>query len=269
MKTQKAGGKQKVVAVFIAYNASKTLERFYSGFPRHLVDDVILVDDCSKDNTYELAKRLGITAFRNHVNLGYGGNLKRAIALALERGADIIIDIHPDGEYLPSAIPAAVRKAKEGAALVLGRRFNKLSDLTKRGMHAWKVPPLALMSIIHRLVLNTRVKDLHQGFRVYTRRLFERVPFENGGNNYLFSFELIAQTIFNRLPIAEVPVETFYSGEKRGASLRASIRYSLGTFKVLLAFLLARLGFRNRLFLPPVAPLDKRIKPLAHPKRTA
>jgi len=261
--------KQKVIAIFIAYNASKTLREFYRDFPKHLVDDIILVDDCSKDNTYELAKQLGITSYLNPVNLGYGGNLKRAIALALERGADIIIDIHPDGEYKPSAILPAVAKVRQGAAMVLGRRFTHISDLTKHGMRAWKVPPLVLMSAIHQLVLGTRIKDLHQGFRVYTRKLLERVPFENGSDNYLFSFELITQALFRKLPIAEVPVETSYTGEKRGASLKSSIKYSLGTFKVLFLFLLAKLGLPVTLFQRTHASLAQRIQPLAHPEQKA
>ncbi len=258
---------KKVVAVFIAYNAAKTLEDFYRDFPRELVDEVILVDDCSTDNTFELARRLGITSYQNPVNLGYGGNLKRAIALALERGANVIVDIHPDGEYKPSAIGPALQKVEEGAALVLGMRYQRIGDLSKHGMRFWKLPPLLIMGIIHRFVLGTRIRDLHQGFRVYTRKLLQTVYFENTSNNYLLSFELIAQTLLNKLPIAEVPVETSYTGKKRGASLRASVVYSLGTFGILLKFVLAKLGWPVRPFQPPVASLTERIRLLAHPKQ--
>lgn len=267
MAVPKTNKRPKIIAVFIAYNVAHALPEFYRNFPKHLVDDMILVDNQSEDNTYGLAKKLGITAYQNSTNIGYGGNLKRAISLALERGADIIVDLHPDNEYLPSAILPAIQKVKEGAAMVLGRRFNRMSDLTKHGMYAWKLPPLMLMSAIHRLVLGTRIKDLHQGFRVYTRKLLERVPFERGSNNYIFSFEIIAQTIFKKLPIAEVPVETRYEGKKRGASLKSSIRYSLGTFKILWLFLLARLGLPVKLFQRPTARLADRIQPLAHPER--
>ena len=108
-----------VIAVFIAYNASKTLQAYYKRFPRHLVDEVILVDDASQDGTYRLARQLGITAYQNPINLGYGGNLKRALELALDAGGDILIDIHPDGEYDATAIGPALEQIENGARFVV------------------------------------------------------------------------------------------------------------------------------------------------------
>src|SRR3989338_3626797 len=113
----------KIITIFLAFNASQTLEKFYHNFPKNLVDEIILVDDASKDLTYELAKKLGIRSYQNPVNLGYGGNMKRALDLALTDGADIIIDIHPDGEYKPTAIADALKKISTGAEFVLGNRF--------------------------------------------------------------------------------------------------------------------------------------------------
>src|SRR5258706_11446799 len=115
--------KKKVFAIFISYNAEKTLEKFYREFPKKLFDKIILVDDASKDKTFALAKKLGIHSFKNKHNLGYGGNMKRALGIGLKMGGDIFVDIHPDGEYKPSAIPAALKKIKDGALFVLGNRF--------------------------------------------------------------------------------------------------------------------------------------------------
>lgn len=240
--------KKKIIVIFIAYNAALTIESFYRNFPKQFSDEIILVDDCSKDDTYKISKRLGIQSYRNPINLGYGGNMKRAFDIALGKKADIIIDIHPDGEYIPTAIPEALKRIHEGNHLVLGNRFSNLTQPIKSGMRIWKFIPLRLLNSIDSLVFGVRLKDFHQGFRVYTSDLLKKLNFHENSNDYLFSFEIIAQAIFIKAKISQVPVETSYTGKKRGASLKNSIKYSLGTFKVLLMFILAKLGFRIKLF---------------------
>lgn len=241
--------KPRVIAIFLAYNASKTLEKFYKEFPKEFISDIILVDDASKDNTFKLAKKLGIKTYQNPINLGYGGNMKRALNLAFEAGADIIIDIHPDGEYKPSAIPEALKKMRGGSEFVLGNRFTKLTNPLVSGMYIWKWIPIRILNYIDKIILGINLDDFHQGFRVYTKKMFERINYQTNSNNYLFSFELIAQAVYQNIKISQIPVETNYIGSKRGASLENSIKYSLGTFKVLLLFILAKLGFRTKLFL--------------------
>lgn len=254
--------KPKVIAIFIAYNCVHTLKKFYDNFPRYLVDDIILVDDASKDRSFELAKSLGIKAYRNPINLGYGGNLKRTLAIAIKNGGDIFIDIHPDGEYKTNAIPLALERIKKDSKFVLGNRFAKIEQPLKSGMYFWKFLPILLMNRIDNLIFGVKIGDFHQGFRVYTRELLEKVSFENNSNNYLFSFELIAQAAERNIRIDEVSVETNYTGKKRGASLKNSIRYSLGTFKVLFLFLLTKVGFENKIFRKPNESLLERIKKL-------
>lgn len=241
----------KVIAIFLAYNASKTLEKFYSNFPKNLVDTIILVDDASKDNTFELAKQLGIRSYRNSTNLGYGGNMKSALNLALEDGADIIIDIHPDGEYKPSAIPQAIKKIESGAEFILGNRFTTLDNPLRNGMYPWKWIPITLLNCIDKIILGVNLDDFHQGFRVYTKKMLKKINYTVNSNNYLFSFEIIAQAVYWNIKIDQVPVETIYQGKKRGASLKNSIKYSLGTFKILLLYILAKLGLSGDLFQKP------------------
>jgi len=245
--------KPKIIAIFIAYNAEKTLVEFWRELPKQYFDEFILVDDVSKDKTFEIAQKLkGLSSYQNPVNLGYGGNLKKALAIALSHGADIMVDIHPDGEYQPSAIPLALNKIqKDGFEFVMGNRFTNVSGPLKSGMHFWKIVPLLILSFVDRLILNIKITDFHQGFRVYTRDLLEKVNFEENSNNYLFSFELIAQSALAGIKIGEVPVETNYVGEKRGASLKNSIKYSLGTFKILILFLLAKIGIKTKIFKKP------------------
>lgn len=251
--------KPKIITIFIAYNASRTLEAFYKSYPKQYSDEIILVDDCSKDSTFKIAKKLGIIAYRNPINLGYGGNMKKALLIALQRGADIIIDIHPDGEYKPSAIPTALQKIQQGNQLVLGNRFSSFLKPVRNGMYIWKLIPLRLLNSIDSLVLGVRLNDFHQGFRVYTKEMLKKISFEDNSDNYLFSFEIIVQSVFKKIKISQVPVETSYTGRKRGASLKNSIKYSLGTFTILFIFILAKLGFRNKLFDKPKENLDIRI----------
>ncbi|MDD5772138.1 MAG: glycosyltransferase family 2 protein [bacterium] len=240
--------KKKIIAIFIAYNASKTLEKFYTEFPKHFVDDIILVDDFSHDNTFELSKKLGIESYQNPVNLGYGGNIKEAVKIALGKGAEIIVDIHPDGEYKPSSIPAAIREVEKGAGLVLGSRFSNGDNPGKNGMYPWKILPIRILNKIDEVVLGIKIDDLHQGFRVYTKELLEKSNFEANSNDYLFSFEIIVQAVYNHIKIAQVPVETCYSGKKRGASLKNCLKYSFGTFGTLFLFILAKSFYKSAIF---------------------
>lgn len=239
--------KQKIIAIFISYNAEKTLKKFWKGFPRQYFDECILVDDASKDKTLEISKKIkGLKVYQNPVNLGHGGNLKRAINIALNHNADIIVDIHPDNEYKPSAIPVALEKIqKDKMEFVLGNRFKTIQEPIKNGMYFWKVLPILALNYLDRLILGIKIHDLHQGFRVYTRKFLERVDFETNSNNYLFSFELIVQAVLANIKIDEVPVETNYQGEKRGASLLNSIVYAIGTFKILIYYVLNKLGIKS------------------------
>lgn len=235
--------KYKTVIVLPAYNAEKTLEAIYKKIPKVFLGDIILVDDASEDKTFDKAKKLGIESSRNSNNLGYGGNLKICFEKALKKGADIVVELHPDGEYEPSAIAPAVNKIVRGADLVLGNRFER--SPISRGMFIWKYIPTRILSFVQAKILRISISDLHQGFRVYSRRLLKTINFENNSNSYLFSFEIIAQASFLSLPIQEVPVTCHYTGKKRGATLGNSIAYALGTFKVLFFIVLARLGWRN------------------------
>lgn len=244
--------KHKIIAILLAYNTAATLEAFYKKLPKELFDEIILVDDVSKDKTYKIAQNLGIESYQNKVNLGYGGNLKKALSLSLLHGADIIVDIHPDNEYKSDSIKDALERVKNGSELVLGNRFSDLRYiLNESGMYIWKVIPIMILNLISKKILVTKVHDLHQGFRVYTKTLLEKINFGENSNDYLFSFELTAQAILYKANISEVPVKTNYTGKKRGASLFNSFNYSLGIFKILFLFTLAKIGYKSKIFKKP------------------
>lgn len=238
----------KIFAIFIAYNEAAKLEGFYRTFPKELFDKVMLFDDGSKDNTFALAQSLGIESYKNSVNLGYGGNLKRALTASLEKGADIIVDLHPDGEYLPSGIVPAIEEIKKGAELIMGNRFYSKTSIKNKGMYWWKVLPLKVLNRSCKIILGLPITDYHQGFRVYTRRFLKKTNYLDYSNDYSFSLELLAEAAFYKIKVSQVPVEVLYTGDKRGSSLKHTIVYSLKIFKVLFFFLMAKLGFSSTLF---------------------
>lgn len=242
----------KVAAVLPAYESAATLEGVLNALPREYLHYIILVDDYSKDQTFEIAsKDNSILVYRNEKNLGYGGNVKRCLCLALEHGADIIIEIHPDGEYGLESIAPAIEEIKKGAGLVLGNRFAWGKGPLKSGMYFWKFPFIIILNAVGNWALGTNLGDLHQGFRVYSSQLLKNINFMGNGDNYIFSFQVIVQTVFKKFPIREVPESCCYSGKKRGSRLLPAAIYSICIFGVIAQFFLAKLGIPVRLFQNP------------------
>lgn len=232
--------KQKVVVVMPAYNAARTLVESFRKIPKKFVDEVILVDDCSSDDTYKVAKKLPIKVFRNDLNLGYGGNLKMCLSKALEAGADIIIEYHPDDQYDPSALQKFVEKANDGYDFALGSRFIFPKTALQNKMPVVKFIANRAMSFIDELILGLELSEFHSGFRMYTRKLLESVPWRQNSDNYLFSFDIIVQAVFWNFKIAEVPISCRYHPAMHTANLRRSAIYALGTFKRLGDYLAAK-----------------------------
>jgi len=232
--------KQKVVVVMPAYNAAKTLMEAYRKIPLRFVDEVILVDDCSHDDTYQVAKKLPIKVFRNDLNLGYGGNLKVCLSKALEVGADVIIEYHPDDQYDPGALPKFVEKAGEGYDFALGSRFIFPKQALKNKMPVIKFIANRAMSFIDELVLGLELSEFHSGFRMYTKTLLESVPWRQNSDDYLFSFDIIVQAVFWNFKVAEVPISCRYHPAMHTANLRRSTIYALGTFETLWQYLAAK-----------------------------
>lgn len=242
---QSAGGKS--VCVILAYNCGHLLENTYTRIPAGSVGKIILVDDASTDDTLEVARRLGIESY-THEHLGYGGNVKYSIRKGMELGAEYIVDLHGDGQYDPGAAPAALAKAREGYDLVLGSRFFDIKQPLRDGMPWSRYLANIGLSAIERLALNLPVSEFHTGFRVYTKNLAETVSLENTSDDFLFGFEIIAQAGFCNLKIGEVPIRCNYKGEHTSISIPKSIVYAFQTFKTLALYLLAKAGFKVKLF---------------------
>jgi glycosyltransferase involved in cell wall biosynthesis len=211
------------------------------------VDKIILVDDASTDNTLEVARGLGIETY-THEHLGYGGNVKYSIRKGIELGAEYIVDLHGDGQYDPSVIPAALAKAREGYAMVLGSRFHDFRQPLRDGMSWARYLANIGLSAIERFVLNSSVTEFHTGFRVYSRQLAETVALDNTSNDFLFGFEIIVQAIYWNLKIGEVSIRCNYKEEHTSISISKSIIYSFQTFRILGLYLFSKMGFKNKLF---------------------
>jgi len=247
IEKQDGNARKSSICVILSYNCAHLLEDIYKRIPAESVGRIILVDDASTDNTLEVAKRLGIECY-THEHLGYGGNVKYSIRKGIELGAEYIVDLHGDGQYDPSIIPAALGKMREGYDFVLGSRFFDLKQPLRDGMSWARYLANVGLSAVERLILNLPLSEFHTGFRVYSRNLAETVALEETSNDHLFSFEIIAQAHFCNLKIGEIPVRCDYRKEHSSVSLSRSAVYAFQTFGTLGLFLLAKMGFKVKLF---------------------
>jgi glycosyltransferase involved in cell wall biosynthesis len=229
-----------------AYNAEKTLERTYADVPKDAVDDVILVDDCSRDRTVEIARRLGLHVVVHQRNRGYGGNQKTCYDAALAAGAEIVVMLHPDYQYDATRIPALIAPIAAGTHdLMLGSRF--LGDPLAGGMPRWKYVSNRFLTGLENLAFGLRLSEYHTGLRAYSRHLLETIPYELNSDDFVFDQELIAQVVAAGMAprIGEVAVPTRYFDEASSVGFRRSVVYGLSTLRVVARYLLHRLRVRR------------------------
>lgn len=211
-----------------AYNAEKTLAKTYSDIPKDFIAKIILVDDASKDKTVEIANELGLNVVVHEQNLGYGANQKTCYKEALSDGADIVVMLHPDYQYDPTLLPYIVNPiVTEECDCVLGSRILG-KEVIKGGMPWYKYLGNRVLTIIENLVLGQRLSEYHTGYRAYSRKLLETVPFESNSNNFVFDTEIIIQIIAQRFSIKEVPIPTRYFKEASSIDFLNSIQYGIG-----------------------------------------
>jgi glycosyltransferase involved in cell wall biosynthesis len=241
----RSGGKR-VIVVMPAYNAAKTLERTYADIPDGVVDRVILVDDVSRDETVDVARQLGLDVLIHRQNLGYGGNQKTCYDAALAAGADVVVMLHPDYQYDATRIPALIAPILAGERdLMLGSRF--LGDPLAGGMPRWKYVSNRFLTIVENLAFGLRLSEYHTGLRAYSRRLLERIPYHLNSDDFVFDQELVAQVVAAgmRRKIGEIAVPTRYFEEASSVGFKRSVVYGLSTLRVVLRYVLHRLGVRR------------------------
>ena len=231
----------KVIVVMPAYNAAETLVDTYKRIPPDHVDRVILVDDGSIDETVRVAATLDLELITHPHNAGYGANQKTCYMEALRQGAEIIIMLHPDGQYDPDIIPQMIAAIREGKGdFVMGSRFIPPESAKKGGMPRYKYISNRFLTAVENLVMGTSLSECHSGYRAYSRELLETVPFLRNSNNFVFDTEMIFQTSYFGFHFAEVPVSTKYFNEASSISFIASMQYGLSTLWAAARYLLHR-----------------------------
>jgi glycosyltransferase involved in cell wall biosynthesis len=243
---------EKIIAVLPAYNAAKTLERTLRDFPKKSVDDIILVDDCSRDQTAQLARSLGLTVITHEKNRGYGGNQKTCYKAALERGADYVVMIHPDYQYDSRVLSLAIGFIKLGICdVVLGSRIRTRREALDGGMPLIKYLANRGLTIIENVALGQNVGDFHSGFRAYRREVLERIPLELNVDGFLFDSQVLVQCVNLGYKLGDIPVPVRYFDEMSSISFYDSTIYAFQTLWVIVRFWAHRLKlWRSPLFEP-------------------
>lgn len=234
---------KKVVVVMPAYNAEATLEKTLSEVPDDLVDELILCDDASTDNTVAIAKKLGVAHIIAHMkNKGYGGNQKSLYTKALNLDGDIIIMLHPDYQYTPLLIPSMVNIIGEGLyPVVLGSRILG-RGARAGGMPLYKYVANRFLTLTQNILVGYKLSEYHTGYRAYSREVLEGIDFENNSDDFIFDNEVLSQIIFKGYHIAEVTCPTKYFDEASSINLPRSIKYGLGVLRVSIMHFLQRIG---------------------------
>lgn len=242
--------KPRVIAVMPAYNAASTLERTLRDIPAGSVDQIILVDDCSRDNTVQIAESLGLTVIRHQTNTGYGGNQKTCYTRALEAGADIVVMIHPDYQYDSRVIPVAAELIRLGNCdVILGSRIRTRAEALKGGMPGWKYIANRCLTITENVLLGQNLGDFHSGFRAYSKEVLQTIPWQHNSDDFVFDTQFLAQAVSFGFRLGDIPVPVRYFAEASSINFSRSTRYGLLTLWVMLQFWLHRLGIcRSRLF---------------------
>lgn len=239
---------KKIIVIMPAYNAEKTLKQTYDEIYRDFVDEIILVDDYSNDKTLEVARDLGIKTIRHDKNMGYGANQKSCYKSALENGADIVIMLHPDYQYTPKLIPAiASMLAFEEYGFVIASRMLGNSAL-KGGMPLYKFLANKFLTNFENLCLGEKLSEYHTGFRGFTRKSLESIPYQQLSNDFLFDNEIIALLMYKGFNIGEISCPTKYFKEASSINFVRSCKYGLGVLKVSLEYLIARFGIKLGIF---------------------
>ena len=240
---------RKVVVVMPAYNAARTLRDTHQRIPS-FVREVILVDDHSQDETAAVATALGLKVIRHPHNVGYGGNQKTCYLEALQRGADVVVMLHPDGQYEPSLIPRMVEPIVRGEAdMVLGSRLAVPGAWRRSGMPRYKFVANHVLTTLENLAMGTSFAELHTGYRAYSADFLRAIPFLRNSNDFVFDTQVIAQAVAFGQRIVEVPARSRYFSDASSVGFAVGTRYGLKTLWVMARFVAWRIGLaRSAMF---------------------
>ncbi len=242
---------QKICVVMPGYNAEGTVKKTYEEIPKDIVDDVILVDDGSKDRTAEVARSLGVHTIVHPKNRGYGGNQKTCYTEALRRGADIVVMVHPDYQYTPKLIPALASCISSGLYdVALGSRI--LGGTARAGgMPMYKYVSNRFLTAFENIVIDQRLSEYHTGYRAFSRKVLTTLPLEENDDDFVFDNQMLVQAVYFGFKIAEVSCPTRYETESSSIGFKRSVVYGLGVLKAAMEMRLARTGIATPRYLSP------------------
>ena len=235
---------RRLAVVLPAYNAARTLRRTVEELPREYIDDIILVDDASKDQTGTVGRELGIEIFVHSENRGYGANQKTCYARALERGADIVVMVHPDYQYSPKLVPAMATMIASGHFdIVLGSRIT--GGALEGGMPLYKFVANRILTLVDNVVLGQHLSEYHSGFRAFSRKVLEFLPLGENSDGFLFDNEILVQAAYFGFRTGEVSCPARYFPEASSVGFFRGLQYGAGVLITAAKYLFARSGIRN------------------------
>jgi len=249
----------RIAVVLPAYNAAATLERTHREIPFDIVDDVILIDDASRDATVAVAERLGIHTVRHATNLGYGGNQKTCYRTALERGADVVVMLHPDYQYAPRLVTAMASMIVSGEYdAVLASRILGNGALVG-GMPLYKYVANRALTLVQNWLMGQKLSEYHSGYRAWSRKVLEALPLDRCSDDFVFDNEMLALAMHQRFRIGEISCPTRYFDDASSINFRRSCIYGLGVLRTSLAYRLHHSGLKaDPLFADSPTPLEAR-----------
>jgi len=234
---------QRIAVVMPAYNAALTLERTLAEIDRQVVDEIILVDDASGDDTVKVARRLGLRTLVHDHNLGYGGNQKTCYTEALRVGADVVVMLHPDYQYSPRLVPAMASMIAVGQFdVVLGSRILS-GGAIDGGMPAYKYASNRVLTAVENLITGAKLSEYHTGYRAFSRKVLEELPLEENSDDFVFDAQMLAQCIYFGFRVGEVSCPARYEPDSSSINFKRSVIYGLGVLGVTAQFRLSRWGF--------------------------
>jgi len=237
---------KRIIVVLPAYNAARTLAQTVAAIPKNIVDEIIVIDDASTDETVKIARGLGLMTFVHEINLGYGGNQKTCYKEALKLGADIAVMVHPDFQYDPTLIPQLVTPIVSGECdAVFGSRMLVRKNAIAGGMPYWKFVANIVLTALENLILGMQLSEYHSGFRAYNQKVISTLPLELNSDDFVFDTEIIVQMKIAGMKIKEIPIATRYFPEASMIGLWKSTIYGFSILDVLAKYLLQKLRFKK------------------------
>lgn len=241
--------KVKIIIVMPAYNAQRTIKKTYNDIPKNLADEIIVVDDESHDETVKIAKGLGLSVFVHEKNLGYGGNQKTCYARALERGADIIVMIHPDYQYDATLTGDLIRPIIEGRYdIMLGSRIRSRQEALEGGMPLYKYISNRILTFLENIILGLNLSEYHTGFRAYKSEVLKKLPLKLFSDDFVFDQEILISAHTVGFRMGETPVPVRYFAEASSINFIRSAKYGLMIIYTLSKYLLYNIGIKSKIF---------------------